>query len=202
MTTTTAKCCQWSNDHQGAHGYAVGHERLLCRGSRWLHYRLRRSLKWVSLAVVNKLLGWCAALLPGAAVVAAFFVQGSPAKRFLILYIAPLFLAAPLWIRIRLETPPRPASYSLALDVGVFLLSFLRFVTGHFLPFSGHMLFLTYSGLTTPRIGYRLIAVALLIETTIFKFWVWHDPRSWSLGLVIGLLAGVLYWRPVSRAAS
>jgi hypothetical protein len=64
-------------------------------------------------------------------------------------------------------------------------------VLGEVLPFSGHMLFLTYSGLTTTARWYRWLALVLLAETTVFKLWVWRDVYSWSLGLVIGLVAAV-----------
>lgn len=108
---------------------------------------------------------------------------------FLAVYAAPMFLAAPLWWRGRLGVAPRVQ----AIDAAVTLLAFARFVVGEVLPFSGHMLFLTYGVLAKPVAkGYRLLALVLLAETTVFKLWIWRDPRSWALGLVLGVAAAAL----------
>jgi hypothetical protein len=155
----------------------------------------------LDLQTTRRVLWWSAVLLPVGAVAASFFFPDWPAKRLLIFYIAPLFFAAPIWVRLRISEWQTPFSSSFALDATVFLLSFLRFVSGQFLPFSGHMLFLTYSGLVTRRTGYRLLTLGLLVETTIFKLWLWRDPTSWALGLAIGLIAAVIYHWPASRPA-
>jgi hypothetical protein len=131
--------------------------------------------------------------LPLGAVVAAFLVEDWPARRFLIVYTAPLLLAAPLWVRIRVTDPQRNRVRT-TVDAGVFLLSFARFVSGDFLPFSGHMLFLTYSGLTTRSARYRILALLLLSMTTWFKLRLWHDPQTWAVGLILGsIAAGVTF---------
>ena len=81
-------------------------------------------------------------------------------------------------------------------------LAFARFVVGTVLPFSGHMLFLTYTVLTIGRVRwYRRLAVVLLVETTIFKLWLWRDPYSWSIGLGLGAVAAAVALR-TSRVAS
>lgn len=128
-------------------------------------------------------------------------MAGWPERRFLILYIAPLFAISPIWVRLRLVSwPPRLAAVA-AIDAAVFLLSFLRFVSGTFLPFSGHMLFLTYSAAVTNSTIYRALALLLLIVTTWFKLVLWRDPHSWSIGLILGLVAaGSTLW--VSRVRS
>jgi hypothetical protein len=136
-----------------------------------------------------------ALLAPAAAVVAGVGHQAMTGTvaglRFLALYVAPMFLAAPLWARQRLAgLEQRPASVR-AVDGGVLVLSLARFVAGGVLPFSGHMLFLTYSGLTVRARGYRWLVGLLLLETTVFKLWLWRDPQSWSLGLGLGLAAGL-----------
>jgi hypothetical protein len=75
------------------------------------------------------------------------------------------------------------------VDAVVLALAFARFVTG-LLPFSGHMLFLTYSLFARPvSPRYRWVALALLAETTVYKLWHWHDPRSWAIGLAAGMVA-------------
>jgi hypothetical protein len=149
----------------------------------------------------KRFLLWSAALLPSAAIVAALFVDGWPARRFLILYAAPLFLAAPLWLRVRIAENGFAPNRQALVDGAVLAFSFLRFVLGELLPFSGHMLFLSYSGLTIRRSSYRWIALVLVAETTVFKLWIWRDPRSWSLGLAMGILAAAYVRLQPSRAA-
>ncbi|MBA2670105.1 MAG: hypothetical protein H0U67_07035, partial [Gemmatimonadetes bacterium] len=61
------------------------------------------------------------------------------------------------------------------------------------LPFSGHMLFLTYSGLVTRHAWYRVLAAVLLAETTVFKLWLWDDPSSWVWGLALGAVAAAVH---------
>jgi hypothetical protein len=142
-----------------------------------------------------RLLLWGAIICPVGAIAATFFVDGWPAQRFLILYVAPLFLAAPLWVRLRLEAYSSATVFRTAVDATVFILSFARFVSGDLLPFSGHMFFLTYSGLTTTTTSYRLLALLLILETTWFKLWLWRDPLTWTVGLILGILAAGIFWR-------
>jgi hypothetical protein len=118
-----------------------------------------------------------------------------PAVRFLLAYVAPMCLAVPWWARERVRAfaqAPGIASGRLLLDAAVVVLAIARFGIGERLPFSGHMLFLSYSLLTTPARGYRLAALVLVIETTIFKLLVWQDVQSWAIGLVLGLVAAVV----------
>ncbi|MGH7461097.1 MAG: hypothetical protein ACREMA_08720 [Longimicrobiales bacterium] len=143
----------------------------------------------VSVETARRALFWCALVLPAAPVGAAFFAQGWPAQRFLVFYVAPLFLAAPLWVRVRLRESTPQLSLHTIVDATVFMLSFARFVLAPVLPFSGHMMFLTYSGLTTRTAGYRLLALLLLAETTWFKLWLWRDSATWSVGLILGIVA-------------
>jgi hypothetical protein len=74
-------------------------------------------------------------------------------------------------------------------------------VFGNVVPFSGHMLFLVYSAMTTPLRWYRVMAALLIVLTTVFKFAVLKDPLSWSLGLVVGVLAALLHRRLENRYA-
>ncbi|HEX8692446.1 MAG TPA: hypothetical protein VF746_08515 [Longimicrobium sp.] len=114
-------------------------------------------------------------------------------KRFLTFYTAPLLLAGPLWLRLRLrriEALPRAA---VLLDLGVFALGAVRGAVGWPFPFSGHMLFLTYALAVTPERGFRVAAAILLLATTVFKLWFWRDPVTWGWGLALGLVAVLLY---------
>ncbi|HSU15026.1 hypothetical protein [Longimicrobium sp.] len=118
-----------------------------------------------------------------------FGARSGAAVTFLVIYVAPLVLAVPLWFRGRLEVPWRVR----VLDLTVTALAFVRFAVRNVLPFSGHMLFLTYSALSPP-VGrrYRLLAIALLVETTVLKLWIWRDSRSWLPGLIAGLAAAAI----------
>jgi hypothetical protein len=71
------------------------------------------------------------------------------------------------------------------VDVLAVVLGAVRFA-GALVPWSGHMLFFTYSALTTRSAPYALLALALTAETTWFKLVLWRDFASWSLGLAAG----------------
>ena len=111
--------------------------------------------------------------------------------QFFVLYVMPMLIAAPLWLRVRLAERPLAFSARWVLDALVMFLAALRAVGVPWLPFSGHTLFLTYSGIVTPHRGYRILALLLMLETTVFKLWVWRDPMSWSLGIAAGILLAV-----------
>jgi hypothetical protein len=140
----------------------------------------------------GRLLFASAVVLPLISIVSAFFVEDAAGQRFLVAYVAPLFLAAPLWVRTRLKSYALHFGTRGAIDLIIVGLSFARFVAGEILPFSGHMLFLTYSGITTSVPWYRFLVLVLLVETTWFKLWVWRDATSWSLGLLLGLIAAAV----------
>ena len=120
--------------------------------------------------------------------------------RFLLLYVAPLSLMALWWIHERIENLESTGDYRgrLWIDALVLLLASARFVTGS-LPFSGHMLFLTYTALTTQRVAYKWVALIVAIETTIFKLVVWHDPTTWAVGMFLGLAASLAWHMPFPR---
>jgi hypothetical protein len=147
--------------------------------ARWLAWSAGTGLAICALSAIYALAAW-----------------GSwPAARFLLAYVAPMCSAVPWWARERLRAvaqAPGTTAGRLMLDTAVVGLAIARFGIGELLPFSGHMLFLGYSLLTTSARGYRLAALALLIETTIFKLVVWQDIRSWVIGLVLGLVAAAL----------
>ncbi|HEX2779213.1 MAG TPA: hypothetical protein VHM30_06930 [Gemmatimonadaceae bacterium] len=81
------------------------------------------------------------------------------------------------------------------MDLAIFALAVVRFLTGRLLPFSGHMLFLTYSALVTPSTGYRTLAALAIAETAWFKFVLWHDARSFWLGVLGGALGALVQAR-------
>jgi len=147
----------------------------------------------VEVRTLRTLLLWATILCPAVAIIAGLFAPTWPLQRGLIFYIAPLFFIGPLWLRLQLGERPLRWGTLWALDLGIFVLALLRFVTGTWLPFSGHMLFLTYSALTTTSARYRALALALALETAWFKFVLWHDPRKFWIGLVGGAVAALVF---------
>ncbi|HJU69782.1 MAG TPA: hypothetical protein VJ650_16190 [Gemmatimonadaceae bacterium] len=129
-----------------------------------------------------------AIVLPVAVTIAAQFSSHPRGPLFIPLYVAPLVTAAPIWLRIRLAERPLALSAIWILDVLVLSLGALRALGTGWIPFSGHTLFLTYSPLVTRHRGYRVVALVLFLETTVFKLWVWRDPSTWALGIGVGLL--------------
>lgn len=149
---------------------------------------LARHRSWLERA-----LPWMAAVLGVAAVLAGFLLkEAGPARRFVVFYVAPMVVIFPFWARIRLEHVERHPAGRIALDAAVTVLSMVRAVNG-VLPFSGHMLFLTYTLLTTPSRWYRAAALVLLFGTTWFKLAEWNDFASWSIGLATGLASAGAY---------
>ena len=139
------------------------------------------------------------------AVYAATVMTSWPAVRFLLLYVAPMCIAVPWWMRARLRTlngEGNVESWRAGADAAMLVLAMARFVVGAVLPWSGHMLFLSYSAITTDTRDYRIVAVLLLVETTVFKLLVWQDARSWAIGLALGGLVGVVVKMRASARAS
>jgi hypothetical protein len=125
-------------------------------------------------------------LAPLAFVALGLWFDGYAERRFLWAYVAPFFVALPLWARCRLRRGAAWSRGEMALDAAVVTLGALRF-TGGFLPFSGHTLFFVYSGLTERTGWYRVVALVLLAETAYFKLVLWSDPWSFGLGIVLAL---------------
>lgn len=131
------------------------------------------------------------ALLVGAVGVPLLFAAASlgvngSARRFLLFYIAPFFVAFFAWAWVRVGRIERDRPAALAVDVVATVLGAVRF--GGLLPvaFSGHMLFYAYAALTTRSTPLQLLVLALAAEATWYKLVVWRDPRSWALGIAAG----------------
>jgi hypothetical protein len=116
-----------------------------------------------------------------------------PAQRFLLVYLAPMLLYGAAWARDRLARVGRKASPPLVVDAIAFVAGALRAAGGWgVLPYSGHMLFLGYAAAAPGSRWLRLVALCLIAMTSWFKLVLWHDPRSWALGITAGLaLAGL-----------
>lgn len=152
---------------------------------RFIHDRRALLSHWLfGASVVAPVLGFVAAAW-------AYEETGSwGAVRFFVFYAAPLFFAAPLWMRSRVCVITRLSNFALMMDVIVFVASVARFVASEVIPFSGHMLFLTYTLLTARSRWYAWLAVGLIAETSFFKLVLWRDRESWLLGLALGAVAG------------
>ena len=135
---------------------------------------------------VRRALGTAAVAVPLLFAAAALAMEGWAARRFLLFYIAPFFAAFFVWARIRVDALGRTTRAALAVDLLATVLGAARFA-GAPVPFSGHMLFFAYAGLTTPSPPFRLLVLLLAAETTWFKLVLWDDPSSWSLGIAAGL---------------
>jgi len=123
--------------------------------------------------------------VPLAFAAGALGVDGWAARRFLLLYVAPFFVAFFAWAWIRLGRMEGERPGALAVDAVAVVLGAVRFA-GLPVPFSGHMLFFAYSALTTRSTPYLLLVLLLAAETTWFKLALWRDPRSWLLGIATG----------------
>jgi len=134
---------------------------------------------------IRRALALAAAAVPLLFAAGALVVDGWEARRFLLLYLAPFFVAFFAWARLRLDSLAESGRGALAVDVAAVALGALRFAGGP-VPFSGHMMFFVFSALTTRSAAYRLLALALAVETTWFKLVSWRDPVSWALGIALG----------------
>ena len=138
---------------------------------------------------------------PLLAVVLAVRLNDWPARRFLLLYLAPLAVTVVWWISLRLKALESSTPLTRVVDLLVFALAATR-LAGAGLPLSGHMLWLTYAALTTRDRWFRFVAVVLVVETTIFKLGLWHDTQTWALGAIVGVLMAAVYWRASATAAA
>lgn len=141
---------------------------------------------------LDRWLAWASPALAAACVAVALFVDTWALRWFWIVYVATILAAVPFWVRLRLAMLERIPTAARVLDAAVFLTAFLRFVEIGGVPASGHTLFLTHAFVTVRDLRWRVIALALLAMTTWFKLALWHDPRSWSVGIAAGLATGVL----------
>lgn len=143
-------------------------------------------------ATLDRWLAWTSPALAAASCSVAAFVHSWSERWFWIVYVAPMLAAVPFWVRLRLAEVERIPTAARVLDGVVFLTAFLRFVQIGGVPASGHTLFLTHAVVTVRDLRWRVVALALLAMTTWFKLALWHDPRSWIVGIAAGLATGVL----------
>lgn len=141
---------------------------------------------------IDRWLRWTSVALAIAALVVAVLSPDRAARRYWAVFVAPMLAAAPYWVRRRLARLERIPTAARVLDGVVFLAALLRFVDVGGVPASGHTLFLTHTMVSVREPRWRVIAAALLVMTSWFKLAVWHDPQTWAVGIVAGLVTGVL----------
>ena len=106
--------------------------------------------------------------------------------------MAPLFAFGAAWAGAVLSTIDRVEPRVLLVDGLAFFAGAIRAWGGWgVLPYSGHMLFLTFVALTAGDRGFRWTALVLLAVSSWFKLALWHDWRSWSLGVTLGVMFAV-----------
>ncbi len=141
---------------------------------------------------LDRVLRWASPILAGAALVVAALAHSRAASAFWAIYVAPLLAAAPYWARLRLAALERIPIAARVFDAVVFFAALLRFIDVGGVPASGHTLFLTHTLVTVRDRRWRIADVLLVAMTTWFKLELWHDPRSWIVGIAAGLATGVL----------
>ena len=125
-----------------------------------------------------------------------------PAQRFLLVYTAPMFAFGAWWARGMLSSVGSAPARVLMIDALAFAAGGIRVAGGWgVIPYSGHVLFLTFVLLSTSDRVFRWSAIALLVVATWFKLALWNDWRSWSLGLMLGMLLAIARRVAVGRTA-
>jgi hypothetical protein len=82
----------------------------------------------------------------------------------------------------------------LVVDFMVVGTAMMRVVSN--LPYvSGHTLFLTYAILSPASRVTRITASLVLMEVIYLKYFVWHDPVTSSIGIVLGIIAALIAHR-------
>ena len=163
------------------------------------HHRLTASIR-LHRSGLRAFLLWAGWLLAAATLAAA--VLRHRYGVFLLLYIAPMPPTGAYWARLRLATLDRRADAEVLLDLWTFVAAACRVLGGWIpIPYSGHMVFLTYSLLRTPHRGYRVLALALWGMTTWYKFYYLPDVSGWIIGLALGLVLATVGWRLQRRTA-
>lgn len=143
-------------------------------------------VRWMSRDGLRRACTAAAVVVPMAIAAGALVaVDGRDGRVFLLLYIAPFFVAFFAWAGIRVGEIDGTRAGAWAVDALAAGLAGVRLI-GPFVPASGHMLFFAYSALSTPSAPYRLLVLVLAAEATWYKLVVWDDFSSWAIGIAAG----------------
>ncbi len=142
------------------------------------------------------------------AVVAAFCLAMIKATRsdwsatlHFVQYGVPPIIFSALLVADRLSGRRDSKSVKLFLDGLAIAIAGSRLLTTA-TPFSGHMVLFSYGLLAAANRTTRLMALILLIHTTVLKLIVWKDFSTWSCGAAMGVVLGVAYLKFSNRARS
>jgi hypothetical protein len=125
-----------------------------------------------------------------------------PAQRFLIVYMAPMFAFGAWWARDLLSRVGSAPARVLVIDALAFVAGGIRVAGGWgIIPYSGHVLFLTFVAISSNHRTILWSAIGLLVVASWFKLSLWNDCRSWSLGLMLGVLLAIVRRVAVGRTA-
>lgn len=116
-------------------------------------------------------------------------------------YAVPPIIFSALLVTDRLSGRRDSKSVKLALDGLALAIAGSRLFTTA-TPFSGHMVLFAYGLLAATNRTTRLIALLLLIHTTVLKLIVWADFSTWSYGAAMGVVLGIACLKFSSRAES
>ncbi len=127
-----------------------------------------------------------AIVLPGFALYREYIYDDWANRIDQIRYFLPMTIITPLWIYCRLNEVRHITFTQILLDLSALLIAMSRMVVA-FIPFSGHMVFLAYTFMSTKSNWYRVFAMMLLLDTTYFKWIVWGSFLNWGFGLAIAI---------------
>ncbi|MCA9250865.1 MAG: hypothetical protein KDA54_06995 [Phycisphaerales bacterium] len=116
-------------------------------------------------------------------------------------YAIPPIIFSALLVTDRLSGRRDSKSVKLVLDGLALAIAGSRLFTTA-TPFSGHMVLFAYGLLAAENRTTRLIALLLLIHTTVLKLIVWADFSTWSYGAAMGVVLGIACLKFSSRAES
>lgn len=128
---------------------------------------------------------------PALLIFISFLMPTWEGQRFVLFYLPPIFCMMFYWIYLRLCSINEINFSLVIIDIFVLILSAIRFVG--ILPFSGHVLFFSYSFFTTKSKTYKILAFIFFCETTYFKLSIWSDWHSFVYGLITALFLIVLH---------
>jgi len=107
-------------------------------------------------------------------------------KKVSIFYNIPMIFIFFLWLNYKIQE--KEIVYLKVIGVDLIVLFFTLVRLFGLMYHSGHVLFLLYSFLTTENKFYRIICFIMLLVTAYFKFFIWSDFITPTVGIVMALI--------------
>ena len=124
-----------------------------------------------------------------AVLIYTFFIEPD-SKRiiFLLGYFLPVILLFIYWLKLKVESFEK-VNFLFSLDLVIAFIAGIRAINPlmPFLPYSGHVVFVLYSMITTRNKTYRILAGIMFAVVTFFKIYIWHDYFSWLAGMILSM---------------